>query len=228
MSSLPLTKIIRWFSITLAIVLLPAFVWAWTGKVVNVADGDTITVLTDTKDQVRIRLYGIDAPESRQPFGSKSTQFVRDLAALQTVKVDVRHTDRYGRTVAVIFLPDGTNLNEEIVRAGLAWVYTQFCKDHSMCAKWDQLQATAKQSRIGLWHDPDPIPPWEWRRGNRGAFQQPDSAVPSWAQFSGNTSSGVFHTRSCEHFRCKNCTEFFRTRVDAINAGFRPCGRCRP
>jgi micrococcal nuclease len=228
MSASSLTKICKGLLITLAFVLLPTLIWAWPGKVVNIADGDTITVLTSDKQQVRIRLYGIDAPEAGQPFGSKSTQFVRDLAARKTVEVGVRDTDRYGRTVAVIILPDGSNLNEEIVRAGLAWVYTKYCKDRPMCARWDQLQEAARQARLGLWRDPDPVPPWDWRRGSRGASQQPDSSVPSWAQFSGNTSSGVFHARSCEHFRCKNCTEFFRTRADAVKAGFRPCGGCRP
>lgn len=71
----------------------------------------TVTVLTEAKEQVRVRLYGIDTPESKQPFGSKATQFVRDLAALnQNVEVDVRDIDQYDRTVAVIILPDGRNL----------------------------------------------------------------------------------------------------------------------
>lgn len=208
--------------------LIPTLVFAWQGKVVNVTDGDTITVLTDAKQQVKIRLYGIDTPEHRQSFGSRATQFVRGQAALKMVDIDVRDTDRYGRTVAVVTLPDGRNLNEEIIRAGLAWVYVKYCKDRPMCARWDQQQAIARQARIGLWHDPNPIPPWDWRRGNRGDSQQPDSAMPSWAQFSGNTSSGVFHARTCAHFRCKNCTQFFRTRAEAVRAGFKPCGRCRP
>jgi micrococcal nuclease len=104
------------------LLLLPVVTWAWSGKVVNIADGDTITVLSKDKQQVRIRLCGIDAPEGGQPFGSKSTLFVRSLAARKTVEVDVRDTDRYGRTVAVIILPDGSNLNEKIVKAGYAWV----------------------------------------------------------------------------------------------------------
>jgi micrococcal nuclease len=211
------------------LLLLPTLAWAWSGKVVNIADGDTITVLTDDRQQVRIRLYGIDAPEGGQAYGSKATQYVKGLLAENpVVELDVKDTDRWGRTVAVVVLPDGRNLNEEIVRAGYAWVYIRYCKEIPLCIGWANLQQEAKQSRIGLWNDPDPVPPWDWRRGTRGASQQPDSSVPSWAQFSGNTSSGVFHARSCEHFRCKNCTEFFRTRADAVAAGFRPCGRCRP
>ncbi len=211
------------------LLLSPAITFAWTGKVISIHDADTITVLTDDRQQVRIRLYGIDAPEGGQAYGKKATQYVKRLLADRpVVEVDAKDTDRYGRTVAVVILPDGRNLNEEIVRAGYAWVYTRYCKEILLCIGWANLQQEAREARRGLWADKEPVPPWDWRRGSRGASQQPDTSVPVWAQFSGNTSSGVFHARSCEHFRCKNCTEFFRTRADAVKAGFRPCGRCRP
>ena len=144
--------------------LLPALTWAWQGKVIHVTDGDTIVVLTEDKEQVRIRLYGIDAPESRQPFGSKATEFVRDIAALKVVEIDERYLDRYGRTIATVHLPDGTNLNEELVRVGLAWVYTRYCDEEPMCSWWDRLQEKARDNKVGLWADKDPVPPWEWRR----------------------------------------------------------------
>ena len=159
-------KLGKFFIIPVALLflLLPALTWAWQGKVIHVTDGDTIVVLTEDKEQVRIRLYGIDAPESRQPFGSKATGFVRDIAALKVVEIDERYLDRYGRTIATVHLPDGTNLNEELVRVGLAWVYTRYCDEQPMCSWCDRLQGKAQDSRTGLWADDDPVPPWEWRR----------------------------------------------------------------
>ena len=148
----------------LVVLLLPALTWAWQGKVIHVTDGDTIVVLTEDKEQMRIRLYGIDAPESRQPFGSKATRYVRDIAALEIVEIDERYMDRYGRTIATVYLPDGTNLNEELVRVGLAWVYTRYCDEQPMCSRWDKLQQEARENRIGLWVDKNPVPPWVWRR----------------------------------------------------------------
>lgn len=114
----------------LALLLLPSITWAWPGKVINIADGDTITVLTEDKQQVRIRLYGIDAPEGSQAYGRKATQYVKGLlAGNPIVEIDTKDIDRFGRTVAVILLPDGSNLIVEIVRAGYAWVYTS-ATDH--------------------------------------------------------------------------------------------------
>ncbi len=121
------------FLITL---LLPAFTWAWPSKVISIRDADTITVLTEDKQQVRIRLYGIDAPEGAQAYGKKATQYVKRLLAERpVVEIDTKDTDRYGRTVAVVFLPDGRNLNEEIVRVGFVWVFTRYCNEVSLCVR---------------------------------------------------------------------------------------------
>ena len=97
----------------------------FTGKVVSITDGDTIRVL-DGREQVRVRLYGIDCPERKQPFGTRARQFTGSLAHEKTVAVTVKDIDRYGRTVGVVTLPDGKNLNLELVKAGLAWWYRQY------------------------------------------------------------------------------------------------------
>src|ERR1039457_5159461 len=96
----------------------------FAGKVVSITDGDTIRVMHNGVSE-RIRLWGIDCPESKQAFGTRAKQFTGDLAFGQTVTVKVRDIDRYKRTVAEIILPDGRNLNRELVRAGLAWWYQQ-------------------------------------------------------------------------------------------------------
>jgi endonuclease YncB( thermonuclease family) len=109
----------------------------------------------------RIRLWGIDCPESRQAFGTRAKQFTGDLAFGKTVTVRVRDIDRYKRTVAEIILPDGKNLNQEIVRAGLAWWYQQYARRELILR---DLEQDARAAKVGLWADSKPVPPWEWRK----------------------------------------------------------------
>jgi len=129
------------------------------GRVVGVADGDTITVLHDGRAE-KIRLYGIDAPEKGQAFGQRAKEFTAELAFGITVTVRVRDHDRYGRTVAEVVLPDGQSLNQELVRAGYAWWYRRYSKDPILA----RLEADAHDAHRGLWADPHPVPPWDWRR----------------------------------------------------------------
>jgi endonuclease YncB( thermonuclease family) len=135
----------------------------FTGRVVAITDGDTIKVLHDGAAE-RIRLWGIDCPESKQPFGTRAKQLTGDLAFDKIVTVKVRDIDRYKRTVAEIILPDGRNLNQELVRAGMAWWYQQFARREMVLAALEQ---EARDARRGLWSDPHAIAPWEWRKGNR-------------------------------------------------------------
>jgi micrococcal nuclease len=116
-----------------------------TGKVVGVADGDTITVLEGTTP-LKIRLYGIDCPESGQDFGQKAKQFVSDMVFGKQVRVVQMDMDRYGRVVGMVYV-GSTCVNEEIVRAGLAWVYDYYCKD-SVCPGWKLLEKQAQGARI--------------------------------------------------------------------------------
>jgi len=128
-----------------------------TGKVVGVADGDTITVLQD-RTQYKIRLYGIDTPERGQDFGNKAKQFISGMVFGKQVKVIQKDKDRYGRVVGMVYVGN-TCVNQEIVRAGLAWVYDYYCKD-SVCPEWKQVEKQAQKARIGLWSQSDPVPPW--------------------------------------------------------------------
>lgn len=130
------------------------------GKVVKVADGDTITVLED-RTQHRIRLYGIDAPERRQDFSNRAKQFVSDLVFGNQVRIVKKDVDRYGRIVGIVYVGD-VCVNEELVKDGLAWVYRRYCKT-SACIGWLELEAQARAGRMGLWSHPDPVPPWEYR-----------------------------------------------------------------
>jgi len=129
------------------------------GRVVSVSDGDTITVLHNGKGE-RIRLHGIDCPEKRQAFGKRAKQFTSTLVFSKTVTVQALDLDRYGRTVGVVLLPDGRSLNHELVRAGLAWWYWRYAPDDETLA---QLEREARGAKRGLWADPEPVSPWEWR-----------------------------------------------------------------
>ena len=114
-------------------VLVPLLGYAeqFTGKVVGISDGGTISVLRAGK-AVKVRLHGIDTPERAQAFGTQARKFTGDVAFQQTVTVDVRATDRYGRLVEEERLPDGRRLNQELVRAGMAWWYRQHAPNESL------------------------------------------------------------------------------------------------
>ena len=129
----------------------------------SIADGDTISVLRNGRPQ-RVRLNGIDCPESRQPFGTKAKRFTGDLVFGKMVTIRTVDVDRYGRIVADVTLPDGRNLNYELVKAGLAWWYRRYAPRDSIL---EALELAARKARRGLWVDPHAIAPWEWRKGVR-------------------------------------------------------------
>lgn len=206
--------------------LIPSTSLAWEGKVVGISDGDTIQVMHNGKAE-KIRLYGIDCPESHQDFGGKAKQFTGAMAFGKIVDVKTMDTDRYGRTVGLVHV-NGKILNEELIKAGLAWHYTRYCKE-PFCSKWQIYQEEAKSKKIGLWSMREPIPPWDFRRAARNGTPQKNAGV-SYAvgSYHGNVSSKAFHRPSCKHFNCKNCTVIFKTREEAISKGYHPCGMCRP
>jgi micrococcal nuclease len=145
--------------------LFAAGVWLYAagdfeGKAVGITDGDTIRMMHDGAPE-RVRLWGIDCPEAKQAFGSRARQFTGDLAFGQIVTVRVRHIDRYKRTVAEIILPDGRNLNQELVRAGLAWWYQHYARRELVLR---DLEQKARAARQGLWADQEPVATWKWRR----------------------------------------------------------------
>ena len=154
------------FILGLVLILLPSFSWAWSGEVVGITDGDTITVLNSkTLKDVKISLYGIDCPEGEQPFSKKAKKFTSKLVYGRVVEVKVMDTDRYGRTVALVAV-NRQILNEELLKAGYAWVYYQYC--HKLiCHAWADYQFAAKLDKRGLWRDPEPVPPWEFRKKKR-------------------------------------------------------------
>ena len=135
-----------------------------TGLVVGVSDGDTITVLVD-KTPYKIRLAGIDAPESRQAFGQASKQHLSALVYKKPVTVLWVKKDRYGRTLGKVMV-DGTDVCLEQIKAGLAWHYKRYASEQPAQDRADYAAAEdrAKGERIGLWSDARPTAPWDWRK----------------------------------------------------------------
>jgi len=131
----------------------------FTARVVRVIDGDTISVLSG-RTEVRIRLAECDAPESSQPFGYRAKQFTSSLVFGRTVTVVPQGLDRYHRTISHIITDQGLDLSTELIRAGFAWWYRKYSRNTDL----EILERQAREARRGLWVDPSPIPPWEWRR----------------------------------------------------------------
>lgn len=134
----------------------------FVGRVVKVGDGDTVTVLVDRKE-IKVRLDAIDAPELKQAFGKHSRESLAELCAARTARVVEKGRDRYGRTVGAIQC-DGVDANAEQVRRGMAWVFERYAPRSSPLYG---LQGEARGSRRGLWVDPAPVAPWDWRLKSR-------------------------------------------------------------
>ena len=153
--------------ISLALLCLSCSLWAATlqGKVVSVADGDTLTVLDDKKTQHKIRLQGIDAPEKAQAFGQKSKQSLNQLVHSKMVTVEFEKKDKYGRTVGKVLLND-TDVCLEQIKLGMAWHYKKYASEQPKTDReiYAQAEQLAKSQGIGLWRDKNPMPPWDFRQ----------------------------------------------------------------
>lgn len=139
-----------------------------TGKIVRVADGDTVTVLDATNTQHRIRLQGIDAPESRQAFGTQSKKNLSEMVFGREVTVTYEKTDQYGRLVGKILL-DGRDINLEQVRNGMAWHYKEYQREQTPSDRelYAKTEDEARTGRRGLWTDANPTPPSQFRKDRR-------------------------------------------------------------
>jgi endonuclease YncB( thermonuclease family) len=211
----------------------PAFAADLLGQVVGIQDGDTLTLLTPERRQVRVRLYGIDAPESRQPYGTRAQQELSALVFRKQVLVTVEDTDHYGRTVGRIWV-DRPDVNAELVRRGAAWVYRQYNRDPAL----PPLEAEARQAKRGLWALPagEQVPPWVWwRNGGRAtATVQPSAAgrAGATAPSSGTAGLSCGSKRYCTQMSsCAEAQFYFRqcglSRLDGDRDGV-PCEQlCR-
>lgn len=209
----------------------------WSGRVVTVHDGDTVTVLTATA-RVKVRLRGIDSPEFGQHWASEARDFTASLVLNHIVIVESSGKDQYDRVLGDVRV-DGLDVNEAIVRKGMAWRYDFGGTNPRLVAA----ERAARAERVGLWADSSPIPPWQWRRthprpdehgtaASRGPNAEHGDRTPredirdARGPFHGNTQSHLFHRPGCPHYNCKNCDEAFLTVQSAEEAGYRPAGDC--
>lgn len=149
------------------------------GRVVSVSDGDTITVLDAAHQQHKIRLSGIDAPEKAQPFGQRSKENLSGLVFGRDVIVEWRKKDRYGRTVGKVMVAEPTCRESTCLKtvdachaqivAGMAWWYRQYAREQEPgdANRYEQSELDARARQIGLWSDPEPTPPWDWRKAKK-------------------------------------------------------------
>ncbi len=206
-----------------------------TGTVVVVHDGDTVSVSTP-RGILKVRLEGIDCPELAQRRGRDAKALTERLVINRTVRLETDGVDQYDRVLARLFVND-MDVNASLVRAGLAWRYERGPGDRVLI----DAERTAKATHAGLWADPDPEPPWQWRRehdvgAGRGAPDRPATSRSGRAErvrlaeargpFHGNTRSRIFHRPGCPNYTCKSCEETFLTVQSAEEAGYRPAGDC--
>ena len=134
---------------------------SWEAQVTDVLDGDTIDVLYHD-EHVRIRFFGMDAPEKAMESGPESKAFMTELLMGKIVTVEVMDADMHGRTVGIVHVGDVV-ANEESLRNGWAWAYRDYCKTDDPCKRYFALEDEARDAGRGLWKADNPIPPWEWR-----------------------------------------------------------------
>lgn len=211
---------LRWFTACLILIATPIFAGEISGKVIGISDGDTFTLLTADKQQIKIRLAEIDAPESGQPYGNKSKQVLSGLVFGKDVRVVVQTTDRYGRTVGRPHV-GSLDVSAEMIRMGAAWAYREYLKDQSLLV----LEADAKSNQRGLWglSEAQNMPPWEWRRSGG------QNTAANGCQIKGNINSKgdrIYHVPGSRSYGATRINEskgerWFCSAAEAKAAGWR-------
>ena len=175
-------SLVSWALVTLvlaALLVAPAHASTLAGRVVAVADGDTLTLLTDDHKQHRIRIGGIDAPEKRQAFGTRSKENLVRMAHGKEAVADCPKTDRYGRLVCKVWVQPADcpqcgktlDVGYAQISAGLAWWYRRYAKEQSLedRGRYESEETDARLRKRGLWSDPAAVAPWDWRQKSRTA-----------------------------------------------------------
>ena len=189
------------------------FAGSITGKVVSVSDGDTITILDSSKKTHKIRFEHIDTPEKNQAYGQAAKKHLSTLVFGKIVEAKVKTKDRYGRSIATIFLED-KNINLEMVKAGYAWHYKIYSKDKSFA----EAEVISRKAKKGLWQESKPVPPWEFRRsGRKQTVETPnDPNLKYWV----TNSSGIRHNSNCKNYKTT------KGKSTDKNGGKRACKIC--
>lgn len=154
---------IKWSFILIAILFChanSALAQKFQVKVVKISDGDTFTAINRDNLQLKFRIWGIDAPEKEQAFGTKSKEHLSSLIFGKTITVDVQKQDGWGRYIAYVFTPDNKDVGTEMLTAGMAWQFIEYDQSE----KYRAAESQARKSKKGLWSDSHRIAPWEFRK----------------------------------------------------------------
>ncbi|HKE03664.1 MAG TPA: thermonuclease family protein [Blastocatellia bacterium] len=199
-----------------------------TGKVVAIADGDTLTVLDANKQQHTIRLVGIDAPEIIQAFGDKAKNSLSDLVRGKTVTVTNSKVARNGWIVGKVTL-NGRDINLEQINRGMAWFYRAYAKELSQgdATVYEQAEARAREKRRGLWSEPGPLAPWDLRAAQRGQSAETELEAAS-SQIVGDRDSKIYHRSDCPDYSkvSERNRAMFATEAEAVAAGYKKAKNC--
>lgn len=196
------------------------------GKVVRVSDGDTIAVLYKDNKTHKIRFAGIDAPESKQAYGQASKENLSKMVFGKQVKVTWEKVDKYGRTVGKVFV-DGRDVNIEQIKAGLAWHYKKYADEQPAEDRvtYAKAEEEARAAKVGLWQDPNPTPPSEFRVEAKEKRWGP---APPAGTIIGNKDSKKYHRPDCPGYKdmAERNRVFFKTVDEAEAAGYKRAGNC--
>lgn len=218
------------------LLLVPSPVWPaeFTAKVIKVYEGDTLDVLYNGQTE-RIRLNGIYCPKTDQPFGQNAKDFTFQRILGKEVTVQPYKRDRHGRTISDVLLADGTNVSQELVKAGLAWHYKRYSKDQVLA----DLETKARTAKQGLWGDPRAMAPWEKQHPMQKdmnvltyrtlpPLSSPSSHDPTVAPIIGNRKTHVYHRPDCPSYTAITLRKrvVFSSPLEAEAAGYRVAGNC--
>ena len=198
-----------------------------TGKTVQIYSGDTIEILVD-QNPVRVHMYGIDCPEGYQAFALEAKEYTSKLAYGKVVTIHVTNSDRRGGKIGTVMLPGEKSLNCELIKAGLAWWNQYSAPDDRIL---QALEKSARNSRVGLWSDPDPVPPWEYKK----SIQTPSGDIPGQTipSPSIDDDTTVFVTSTGEKYHRYGCRYLMKSMIpirlgEAKTSGLVPCPICDP
>ena len=174
---------------------IPSLCLAWSGKVVYVADGDTIDVERNGKS-VRVRLYGVDTPEKTQWYGQNAKAFTSAQVMGKTVEVQETGRAAWDRAEGIVMVGN-LNINRHLVEYGYAWVDPRYCKK-PFCAEWSEVEAEAREAKRGLWKNSKAVPPWEYRKSKRKKSSSAGAKQPAGAGSGCDCSGNVYN---CSDFK---------------------------
>lgn len=202
-----LNNLIKYIGILFTLTSTNTFANEFNCKVISISDGDTFTCLTLDKKSIKVRLGEIDTPEKAQPYGQKSKSALANLIFKKSVTVSKQGSDRYQRTIGLVYL-DGLYVNREMIRIGAAWVYRQYNKDKSLL----KVESEARAANLGIWSQAEAeiVPPWEWRKAGKGlqqAVRDSKSSLATTASNSCGTKRYCTQMSSCEEakFHLHSC-----------------------